>query len=87
MLNVIIYRLFAAGLLQKIANDETMPLEIKNALSHSHESDTPFKLGIYDLKGAILILLIGHTLEFTVFLIEITPKNSVTQYCYVIFYF
>ena len=66
-----------SGLFQKIANDETMSLEIKNALSHSYESDTFCKLGSYNLKGAFLTLLISHTLAFTVFIIEITAKNFV----------
>ena len=82
-----IHRLFPAGLFLKIPNDDTISLEIKNAISHSHESDKSCKLGIYDLKEAFLILLIGHTLAFTAFLIEITPKSFVTQYWYTIFYF
>ena len=61
-------------------------LKQKKEFSHSYESEKSRKLGIYDLKGAFLILLICHTLAFTVFLIEITFKNFITQYCYTLFF-
>ena len=74
-LNNIIHRIFAAGLFQKLFEDQNRHVKVRLASSHAYETDLPKKLGIRDLKGAFLILFCGYTLAFAVLLVEMCLKR------------
>lgn len=75
ILDHLIHRLFATGILQKYANDQELLLELKNPPVDSDVSNIPKELGIRDFKGAFLILFSGYIVASIVLCIEITTKN------------
>ena len=71
-LNDVMLRLSAAGITQKIKNDENFMHELKKLPPDPNESGMPKALGYQDFKGAFLILIFDYIVAFTVLLIEIT---------------
>ena len=69
-----IHRLFAAGVFQKIVDDEQFILELKKTLSGSNEHDNPKSLQLQDVKGAFMILFFGYILSTIGFFTEIIVK-------------
>lgn len=73
-LNTVIHQLFAAGLIQKIDEDELFFTHLKNSPSDSSEPNNPRALYLEDIKGAFTILIFDYTLSIIALVVEIAIK-------------
>lgn len=84
-LNKMIHRLFAAGLFQKIENDEEYLLELSMVHTNTDESSQLKVLQLRDLKGAFIVLFTGYALSTIQFFIEIRYKYNFLKsiFCFI----